>query len=51
LQKAEHEFDDDDIEEAFHLLDFDNNLFISKLELRHALTCLGEEVTDLEVRA
>jgi hypothetical protein len=33
--------EDDDIEDAFRALDFDKDLFLSRLELRHALTCIG----------
>ena len=41
--------EDDAIEEAFRALDFNKDLFLSRLEVRHALTCLGELVTEMEV--
>ena len=44
-------FSDDDIKSAFHFLDLDKNGYIGAAELRHALICMGELVTDEEVDA
>ena len=41
--------EDDDIEEAFRGLDLDSDLYLSRLELRHALTCMNEQITEMEI--
>jgi len=45
----EKEWDDGDMEEAFLYLDFNKDLYLSKEEITHALTCMGELITSLEV--
>eukprot|EP00979_Chaetoceros_neogracilis_P017766 scaffold10270_cov417-Chaetoceros_neogracile.AAC.20 len=44
-----HIFSDKDIKDSFKFLDLDKNGFISASELRHALICMGELVTDEEI--
>lgn len=45
----DNEFGDDEIKEAFHILDLDKNGYIGVAELRHALAYMGESVTDVEL--
>jgi len=43
-------YSDDDILDAFRTFDLDKNNYIGAAELRHILLCIGERVTDEEVR-
>ena len=43
-------YSDDDILDAFRTFDLDKNNYIGATELRHILLCIGERVTDEEVR-
>ena len=42
-------FSDQEILDSFNILDLDKNRFIGASELRHALICMGELVTDEEI--
>jgi Ca2+-binding EF-hand superfamily protein len=44
-------FSDQDIVDSFKVLDQDKNGFIGASELRHALICMGELITDEEIDA
>lgn len=45
------EFSDQEISSAFKFLDLDHNLHIGAAEIRHILICMGELITDEEVRS
>lgn len=42
-------FSDDEIYEAFHAFDLDNNSYVGAAEIRHVLVNIGERVSDEEV--
>ena len=44
------EFTNDEIYQAFHSFDLDNNNYVGAAEIRHVLVNIGERVTDEEVR-
>lgn len=48
-EMAGGEFTDNEIKQAFDMIDLDKNLAISAAELRHVLTCMGELITDKEI--
>jgi hypothetical protein len=47
---AQNYYSDEDILDAFRTFDLDKNNYIGAAELRHILLCIGERVTDEEVR-
>lgn len=49
-QDNQNNYSDDDILDAFRTFDLDKNNYIGAAELRHILLCIGERVTDEEVR-
>lgn len=49
-QNNQNEYSDEDILDAFRTFDLDKNNYIGAAELRHILLCIGERVTDEEVR-
>eukprot|EP01029_Cantina_marsupialis_P009497 TRINITY_DN2208_c0_g2_i1.p1 TRINITY_DN2208_c0_g2~~TRINITY_DN2208_c0_g2_i1.p1 ORF type:complete len:1456 (+),score=535.39 TRINITY_DN2208_c0_g2_i1:111-4478(+) len=42
-------FTDQEIEDAFKIIDLNRNLYLSAAEIRHVLVCMGELVTDEEI--
>ena len=49
-QSNHSNYSDEDILDAFRTFDLDKNNYIGAAELRHILLCIGERVTDEEVR-
>jgi len=48
-RRAEDEFTESEILDAFRFFDLDKNMYIGAAELRHCLICMGELVTDEEI--
>ncbi len=46
IKVADH---DEELKEAFKVFDKNNDGFISAIDLKHVLTCLGEQLTDGEI--